>query len=283
VRLVEFSGRTVERAGGEPVRGARVSLQAGGTVPVAGGTLLERPVGEDGGFRFDLIQPDRYMLLVYRGEGSKALPWALPVEVGKTGVEDREIVVPRFPPLRVAIKVKSGEGWGGQVLFTLRSRLAGVQDVYATITSDQFALDEVPPGQWRVNLESNAVRRPELQHVTVAAARFGDVDALSDSITVTESGNPVLEVELSADTGRIAGTVAVESGRLPLVFMRRIGAEGGPLSGRSINVKPDGNFLIEDLAPGKYEVLAMGRSATRLPPAKPVEVKAGETAVVDLR
>jgi hypothetical protein len=282
VRLVEFTGRVVERAGGDPVRGARLSLQIAPNSPVAGESFQEQPAGAAGGFHFDLIQPGSYLLLIYRKEGTKALPYILAAEVGKTGIQDREIVVPRSGPLEIAVRVKDGGEWAGQVLFCMASRTAGGGTTGGAITSDRFLLDDLPPGQWRFTFDSNAVLRPQFQRLAVTAASFGAVNALTDPITVTESGNPVLEVELSTESGRIAGTVTGAVAGRDLVLLRRAGAEGGSFLPASSSVKPDGTFLIDDLAPGQYEVGVLNPSSMHVPGLTRVEVKAGETAVVKL-
>ena len=115
-------------------------------------------------------------------------------------------------------------------------------------------------------------------------------------ITVAESGNPPLEVTLSDEVGRLAGSVTNGSTAVPgaLVVARRI---GGPpnLNQYALPVisTADGSYLISALIPGNYEVTAMkpnpsgsismgpaGTCAARIGKA---EITAGQTSILPLQ
>ncbi|HKA00595.1 MAG TPA: carboxypeptidase-like regulatory domain-containing protein, partial [Candidatus Solibacter sp.] len=106
VQLADFAGRTMARAG-VPLTNAHVELQtrAPGT-PMLDASFSSHPVDEDGSFRFELIPPGAYTLLVYRGENGTGLPYILPIEIGKDGVRDKEIIVPPFQTIRGILRVK---------------------------------------------------------------------------------------------------------------------------------------------------------------------------------
>ena len=90
---------------------------------------------------------------------------------------------------------------------------------------------------------------------------------------MVESGNPPLEIELSSDTGRIAGTVkGPHSG---LVLVERIGTPRFFAAFRAL-LTEDGGFLTDELAPGLYEVRCGGATGR-------AEVKTGETTRLDLQ
>src|SRR5262249_55424010 len=94
VPLVSLSGRVMV-APGEPLDGGHVELQTRGAVgPAVDETLGMRPLGADGSFTFDMIHPNAYVVMVYRGRNGTGLPYVAPVEVGKAGLRDREIIVP---------------------------------------------------------------------------------------------------------------------------------------------------------------------------------------------
>jgi len=86
MRLVDFSGRTVTRAGGEALAPAHVRLLTAGPENSPDETLETRAVGGDGSFRFELIRSGSYVLLVYRGDAGTGLPYRVSVEVGQNGV-----------------------------------------------------------------------------------------------------------------------------------------------------------------------------------------------------
>ena len=61
----------------------------------------------DGSFRFELIPPGPYVLLVYRGVNGTGLPYLAPVEVGKNGTWDTEVVVPPFQAIHGVVQAKN--------------------------------------------------------------------------------------------------------------------------------------------------------------------------------
>jgi len=290
VRLVEFSGRAVEGAGGEPVAGARVELAVNGAAAplLLDDTFKDRPVGDDGGFRFDLIQPGSYSLLVYRGEGSKALPWTLPVEVGKAGVQDMKVVVPPFPSLQGLVVAPPDTEWAGQVIFRIHAtnRAWGSRDF--TINSEKFTIDELPPGKWIVMVDSNVLKRPEASKLYIQSAHLGTQNAMAEPLTIVESGNPPFEVRLTAESGRIVGTLlepngAPRVGVTVLASRTDIGIGMGFVA--SSATKDDGRVTLDGLAPGNYQLLVLDPQRAdfvRFDPREfpKVEVKAGETSVV---
>jgi hypothetical protein len=121
---------------------------------------------------------------------------------------------------------------------------------------------------------------PEKKKLVVTSARFGVADLLSGPVTVTESGNPPLEIVLSSasDTGRIAGTVS-GSTRLGTIRRRTEAGITSPIYAPPMfTIKEDGTFAIEDLAPGQYDIGLIGRTGSYVRD----DVKSGETTVVPL-
>jgi hypothetical protein len=279
VRLTYLSGRTLARAGGDPLASASVELQTPGSSAMTDDTFQSRAVNADGSFQFELIQPGSYVLLIYRGERGMGLPYIVPVEVGKTGVQNKDIVVPQFQQIEGSVKSKDGEGWNGEVGLVVTSRQKGVSNRYLTIKQAHFLLEDIPPGEWTIILNSFATLSSPARKLAVTAARAGRTDLLAGPLIVTESGNPPVEVELSSDTGRIAGVV---SGRHQgSILVRRVGPTTGGQLSTPIAVQDDGTFLVDALAPGRYDILFLGVVDGNVPIAH-AEVKSGETAVVRL-
>jgi hypothetical protein len=255
-----------------------VELQTPSPSTLTDDTFQARAVNADGSFRFEMIQPGSYSLLIYRGVRGTGLPYIAPVEIGKTGVKNRDFVVPPFLNIEGMVKAKGGEPWRGEVELLIASGQKGVSDRYIGVKQDHFVLEDMPPGEWTILPSFNPTLPPIGKKLTVTAARFGLADPFSGPVTVTESGNPPFEIELSSDTGRIAGTVSrpTRDG----IVVRRTGTDlpiRMQLSSRT-QVKDDGTFTIEDLAPGRYDVFLMNR----IGPIAHADVKSGETTVVHL-
>jgi hypothetical protein len=275
VHLVSFSGRTVTRPGGEALASVHVELMKSERDDPGDETLEARAVDSDGSFRFELIPPGPYLLLVYRGENGTGLPYVAPVEIGKSGTWDKEIVVPSFQAIHGVVRVKDDLTWQGHLGLAVMTELRGVQFRGLTISeSGNFVLEDVPPGEWQIGMSATAVRLPDRRKLAITSARFGISNPLTGSVVVMESGNPSLEIELSSDTGRIAGTAKDAHGGT--VKVERIGAPRFYAAFPGALLKEDGTFLTDELAPGSYGVEFGG---TRVQ----VEVKSGETTMVDLQ
>ena len=273
-RVVEIGGRAVESSG-EPLAGARVELWGG----------PERRVADDGSFRFDLIQPGFYRLLVYRGADKNALPYLLPVEVGKAGIQDFKVVVPASPTIPGSVLAPPQTDWAGQVVVSVLSAPLPFARREFNFTSEKFTIDELPPGRWMVQVDSKAVKRSTSEKLFIKSARFGTQNAMGETITITESGNPPLEIQLTAERGRVSG-MAFNADGLPLrramILCRRAGA--GVFSAPQMALSAeDGSFAIEDLGPGTYRLRVAGGGPVTSPSDDVLaEVKPGETATVRL-
>ncbi len=291
VRLVELSGRAVDRAGGQPLPDARIELIANNVIaPLQDETYRDRALGDDGSFRFDLIQPGAYTLLIYRSKETRgSLPYATPAEIGKSGLSNLKIAVPGFTSLQGRIVTPPETEWQGQLIFAIRSPLPGVNSRDFTVNTSPFAIEELPPGKWIFSIDSATSQQAGAARLLIQSARFGSQDCLTEQVSVVESGNPALEIRLGTESGQIAGTVA-EAGRVDwkntMVAVSRVGA-GLSMNFQTVQrVGDDGNFLLEGLAPATYRIIVMdpGRPVfnSALNEVK-VEVRAGETTFVRLK
>jgi 5-hydroxyisourate hydrolase-like protein (transthyretin family) len=272
VALAAFTGRALLH-GREPMGGVQVQLQAAD--PMSPKPIALEVTNADGRFGFEMIEPGEYALMVFYSERGLGLPYALPIEVGKSGVQDRQIVVPPLQTLRGMLRDKDGAAWSGQVTVTLIAKQkAGAERDTRLRGSGEFTIDGVPPGEWLLSIEGAALTRTNDKHtLTITHARFGAANPITDPITVVESGNPALEIELSTETGRIVGRMVKV--RQTVVMVDRVAAVNRYVTVRA-PLKEDGSFVVEDVAPGMYEV--------HTPTGKPVrvEVKAGETITVEV-
>ena len=287
VRLVTASGRVLERSGGEPVADARVQL-ASSVNGVEEASFAVRTVDAQGAFRFDLLTPGSYALLVYRPDSKLALPYVQSFEVGKTGVDDLAIRVPPFQKLQFTVETgQDGVEWTGRLAFSLMSMQRGVAERRFDVTSRDFTMEELPPGNYSLRVRSEASQAGSSRKLVVGSLRQGAQDLLTEPLVIVESGNQPVAARLSAATGRLTVRVVEPDGvsrvRMVLVRNSQETRPGGAMV--AYPADRDGTLTLRDLAPGEYGVaLALDSPIFReAPPLQRVEVKADQTAVVELR
>ena len=156
------------------------------------------------------------------------------------------------------------------VRVSLVSPLQGTPSREFTIPArDAAVISEIPPGTYRL-------RTRLLAHKDwyISAIRFGTADAPDSIITVTESGNGPLTLEVATGGGRITGRVA----RPDFMTFLTITPPGQPVA-----VRPDGAFTIEGLAPGRHSIYLFHlRPGDCMTDHATVEVERGSTSTVQL-
>jgi hypothetical protein len=272
-RLVTLGGHAVDMG-----KSADLEIELSPDVaPLPDETYQRRRPGADGAFRFDLIEPGHYLLLVFRGSSPDSLPYVTTIDIPKTGLDDLKLAVPAFVQLRGVLSMaKPEQALSGPVQIILRD--PAWHDRSKQFEADggrEFSLEGVPPGRWRLDVRPT---RP----LTVNSVRFGGQQA-PEPFLVAESGNPPLEITLSDQAGTVAGTV-VDAHQQPvrdaLIVFRQPGDP--PMISKSVRSGGDGSFRAPDLPPATYEVSAWPDGGSGNGHAAKVEVKAGETAVVRL-
>jgi hypothetical protein len=174
----------------------------------------------------------------------------------------------------VVLRAKDDAKWQGDVGLVVMTPHMGPGIRQVTLRPPgELALPDLPPGEWQIGFVTNAVRLADQHKLVITNARFGVSNPLTGTIAVLESGNPPLEIELSGDTGRIAGTVKGAPGGVVLV--ERIGTPRFFPAFRAM-LTEDGAYLTDELAPGLYEVRCGGTTGR-------AEVKTGETTRLDLQ
>jgi len=253
--LVEFTGHLDDVANHEPLTVATVRLSS----PIEGprDPLWTRAAGADGTFRFSLIQPGAYTLTVFRS-GITPLPYVIPIQVGKAGVDDLAIPVPAFPNIRGAIHFGDPQArWIGSAAIRVKHS-SGVSVNCETKPDGTFEFENVPPGDYQFDVQARNLRlRPDIQRrVSASAVRFGGQNALRRTVAIAESGNPPIEVQFTDEPAGIRGSVVDSSatqGSKYLVYVDGVEAKRSNLN--LMIASPD--FQFPDVAPGEYEVTAI--------------------------
>jgi hypothetical protein len=274
--LVGLTGRLLDGVTQEPLAGAEVELE-----PASGGltdeTYSRRSVrGPRAEFSFELIQPGRYSVLVYRDSARTTLPYVVPLDLGVVGEPDLRIAVP--PSQRIDGKVHGLDDEAVTIGLGSTSREVRVG------ADGSFHLDDVPPGRWwlgvqaggLVRIGSNALR----YRLYVAKLQFGSQTSMP--LVVSESGNPTLEIWLSDQSGTLAGAIQEDDQRLRNAAVVLVRGAGGLYR---LTPAQDGSFVAKNLPPGEYQVTAVTGDAEDACRDRAVTVKVahGTTSVVQLR
>ncbi len=253
--LVECKGALVEMAGREPMVDPDVQLLS--AVPGTPDPLWRRHrVDSDGGFRFSLLQPGSYTLAIYRA--GHQLPYLVPIELGKAGLDEMMVPVPSFPRIQGTVSLRDPKlQWQGSASVHLIHRSPAASEVTGLKSDGTFEFEGVPPGEYTVGFQSRNLRltSDRTRNLSARELRFGTQTGLRKPITVAEAGNPGLEIELSDEPAGIAGKVIDDGARggnylvrVTPVVLRRGGFPA------ATSAAPD--FQFPELAPGDYEVTA---------------------------
>jgi hypothetical protein len=274
--LVGLTGRLIDGAKQEPLAGAEVELD-----PLSGGltdeTYSRRTVrGQRAAFSFELIQPGRYSVLVYRDSARTTLPYVVPLDLGVAGEPDLRIAVP--PSQRIDGKV---HGLSAEVMTI---GFAGASQEVRVGADGDFHLDDVPPGRWPLDVRAGGlvlVDANTFRHrLYVAKLRFGSQAGMP--LVLSDSGNPTLEIWLSDQSGTLAGTIQEDDERLRNAAVVLVRGAGGLYR---LAPAQDGTFVAKNLPPGEYRVTALAGDAEDACGDRTVTAKVahGATSAVQLR
>jgi hypothetical protein len=251
-RLVEMKGRVV---GALPE--TEIELDSRSDRPDE--TFARRRLDADGGFHFDLLAARDYNVAIFRNRPGDDLPYLTTVTLGQAGAQDLHLVLPGFVRLEGVVRTMPSDiRWDGPLRITLNR--FGYRTEARVSSQSAFTLDAIPPGEWNLTLDDNLVHRADdPKHKLFATGIRGQ------SLRVTESGNPPLEITLSDRTGWIRGI----SDTVGMVLLN---------AGNWIRMAPvdkTGAFAFE-VPPGEYTVTCGKQSLA-------VTVQSATTALVHLR
>jgi hypothetical protein len=250
VPLVSFKGRVLDMAKRQDAPPVEVALDSEpGAVP---DRYVRHPVDAEGRFHFDAVPPGHHRLQVYRGTGSEDLPYAATLDVGRDEVV---VPVPPFVQLHGVVRSTVKEQWEGVLGIGLEMPNAW-RRIVVPDDEGNFTLADVPPGEYRLRLESNNLQAAG-RTLRIAAARFGPASVLGKPLMVTEAGNPPIEILLSDENGAIAGSVEDFDKVSGKVLVSAQSLEELPSTEANfVEAGPDGSFLFSGLLPGSYRVIA---------------------------
>ncbi len=244
-------GRVLDAAG-QPAPGVQVMGRAAAAAIDAtlgmrlGSTFGSARSGPDGTFVVDGLEPGKYEVRARADDGGSGRVFA------QAGGEDVVVRLERSGAVQGRVKNADAAPAAGA-----RVQMFGSAQYSGEATTDEagaFALEEVPPGEYYVYVQARAASgRP--QQVKVEAGRTATVEITLDA------------------TGTVVGTVSgLSAAELDACEIYADGSTARPAA--------DGSFRLEGVREGAGHVRAVLRGGRQR--AVPVEVKAGETATVEI-
>jgi hypothetical protein len=206
---------------------------------------------QDGSWEFERLQAGRYRVTARLSDEAKgALVASQVVEVPAAGevlltlrpaatvkgsVEIPQAAAPLQYPLGVVLDSDSAE-WG--------------QHNAEVLSDSTFAVVGVPPGRYRVRLLAPP-------NIYLKSVRQGAEDR-PDFVVEVSGESVMLELAVGADTGSLAGTVAVPVGSTRTWALALLPVSpGGALKPLETRARPDGAFLFFNVPPGDYRLIAL--------------------------
>ena len=256
------SGRVVDTEGA-PVSGARISLVLNPKDQERAGSFYGgQPTDTRGEFRVDGLGPGRYGALVLESEGGTFYSDPTYFEVldkDVSGVEVKAIrglsvsgiVVTEGEQQKGALTQLAGLRVSASTLQTSRTQLQSGRS--STVAADgSFQVDGLRPGRISVGVYTLGVGSIRPSIVRIEHGGIGLPQGFEIQPGQSVSG---LRVVISYGTGTIRGSVRFDGGTMPadaraFINCKREGAN----EGTGANLDSRGHFIINNLAPGTYEV-----------------------------
>lgn len=264
-------GRVVDALGGQPLPGAAFGYAAtredGRT---AGAPVRDLRADANGEFLIEHLTPGRYLVFVVSNKESALYSETLPFEVTGADVSGLELKAEQGSSVSGVVVVEGARDASilrrlagvplGSLLHQTEMPLAAHEP--AVINPDgSFLINGLRPGRLRV--VANARRLP--QGFSVLRVEREGV-AQRDGIDIPQDATHIagVRVVLAYGSGIVRGSAKVNGGALSpgtrlFVLARRAGADPAAVTA-SAEVDARGNFVLEGLAAGEYElVLGAGR------------------------
>lgn len=263
------AGRVVEAASGAAVPNA--ALIHGAIDRSGAAFVLSRSnvrTGDAGQFTIAGLAPGRYWVGLLNSAFGSGFGRPVFFDVSSSDVQDLELLVDhgvtltgqvvisgtaismagRFTVLFEPRQISLGATPRGDAINAAFSRTARVEP------DGHFVLDGVPPGPGRIRLGLEGAEYATRVRQNGLDSQHGEV--------LAAPGAGQIEILASPGTGSIRGYLRSESGRFNTTGIEVLAVlqEEGAMFTKRVPVNPDGRFLLEDLPPGAYRVMAVARS-----------------------
>jgi hypothetical protein len=253
------NGRRIRRGGGEAIN---ISLIPADDNQVGWGNSGAGAQGPDYRFEMNETVPGRYRIEATIRAKDKSYSASQMIDV-REGVND--VVLALVP----AVEVKGHltlEGPGPQRVETFTITLAkpglGPRGgmFSAPVKKDGgFAIENVPPGEWLLNINPN--QGPLFEK----SVRLGDKDVLMKPIEILPASDAPLNIVLSSNTATVTGEIDAggAEGKRAGILLEPVGKlHTFSRFYYSVTADENGKFKVNGVAPGKYRVFALEQIAT---------------------
>jgi hypothetical protein len=218
--------------------------------PVAAATIrlegehkkLDATAGQDGAFAFSGLHPGRYTLAANTGFTQARASVEL-----KEGKDVLDVVLDLGPGGEIAGVVRDGSGTAVADA-KVSAHTSGTRAEQRTGKDGSYRLSALVAGKYDVSVDAEGHVEPERKEIEVAVGSAATADFVLESasplkgVVVDEEGNPVDEASVSVEVPRPSRSD--EDAEQPR------GSSGHARSRR------DGTFSVDQLAPGRFEVVA---------------------------
>jgi len=255
IKLVEVAGR-VTGAANAPENRAYVRLSAVGVQDWS--NQLGAGTDTKGEFSIKGVPPGSYYIIASTYDRGSESSTRRRIEVGESNVDSIMLSLGGGATIHGRVVGGNSRAPGRTaVVLTPTAEEAESEPAYTEVEKDgSFELKGVPDGSYALN-----AYLPE-QGWFVKSAHLGNEDVLQKGVQVEDGaakGN--LEIVISDDGGQLEGTVTESDKNQPLVGAQvklRVDSESEYSRDRSrqVNTDQNGHYVLKDVPPGKYKVVA---------------------------
>lgn len=209
--------------------------------------------GADGSFELIGIGPGCHILAADSFYAGKRYSARVTVNIGDANIESLQVSV--LPPIRLIGRVHAESGGlpkTGPIFVNLESRSSMVTAAGRPTEDGNLIIDNVVPETYEISASLP-------QGYYLKSARFGSIDVLQTGLDLSRGDTNRLDLEISADGGRIDGLVG-EGDDQPSPGARIVlvpeDERSRPLRSQTPTADSKGAFRISGIAPGDYRVYA---------------------------
>jgi hypothetical protein len=262
LQIATVRGRVQPPAGVQlsaPVEITIMSEDAPGQMSYGAGAQASPPAFA---FQRDQVRPGNYQITASALVDGRHYRVEQSVEVGAQGVDGLVLALEAPVELKGTLVVEGDTAAARpNIRLVPGSPGAYVPPSAAVFDGPAFTIRGVPPGLWDIDVN------PIPEGGYLKGMWLGEKDVLHDDMLVSSKTTEKLRIVVSTRGARVEGDVAIpetEGGRQAAVLLAPVEGRERVLSLYSFeNTTPDGHFVLDGLAPGKYRVFAFEEMNSR--------------------